>query len=42
MMRELSTEEPWGLGIVGEASRRVTLLLGWRLERERAVDTVRY
>lgn len=39
-MREVSTDEPCGLGIVGEASIRVTFLLGWRSESDRAVDTV--
>lgn len=39
-MREVSTEEPSGLGIVGEDSRRVTLEAGWRDERDKAVDTV--
>jgi hypothetical protein len=41
-MRELSTDEPCGLGIVGDASRSVTWLLGWRLDRDRAVDTSRH
>lgn len=37
-MREVSTDEPWGLGM-GEASSRVILLL-CREDRARAVDTV--
>ena len=40
MMREVSTDDPCGLGIVGDASISVILLLGWRSESERAVDTV--
>lgn len=40
MMREVSTDEPCGLGIVGEASIRIIFLLGWRSESDRAVDTV--
>ena len=38
-MREVSTEEPCGFGIVGEASRRVIWVSGCRRESERAVDT---
>lgn len=39
-MREVSTEEPFGLGIVGDASRRVMRVEGCFRERERAVETV--
>ena len=38
-MREESTEEPWGFGIVGEASSRVIWVSGCRRDKERAVDT---
>jgi hypothetical protein len=38
-MRDVSTDEPCGFGIVGEDSRRVILLVGWRFVRERAVET---
>lgn len=40
-MREVSTEEPCGFGIVGEASRSVIWVSGCRRDRERAVDTGR-
>lgn len=40
MIREVSTDEPCGLGIEEEDSRRVIWVSGWRVERERAVDTV--
>lgn len=40
-MREVSTEEPSGLGIVGEDSIRVTWEVGWRCVRDWAVDTGR-
>lgn len=39
-MREVSTEEPSGLGIVGEDSIRVIWEVGWRCVRDWAVDTV--
>ena len=38
-MREVSTEEPWGLGIVGEDSSKVISLVGCRRERDSAVET---
>lgn len=40
MIREVSTDEPCGLGMVGEASIIVILLFGCRSERDKAVDTV--
>jgi hypothetical protein len=40
-MREVSTDEPCGFGIVGDASStiNVVLLKDWRFDKASAVDT---